>query len=218
MTRGSNAANPPITEVAPYPGHDPDRKASVLEHWTLLDVDLEVGGNRAQVDKRLAAGKALGIGAGFAHVEHQRIAGVPVREREILVGQLAEQRRRAEIGLAKPRALLAAKRNRAKRPSGCRALATHANCAEEAGNDPREAIVIAALWDRIGVRAGDDAGKGRVAPGHRHPKVAGRVVGRIYPLGRGRPLEKGEYSGLHVAIRRARNTAAITAQGPNMRE
>jgi hypothetical protein len=82
----------------------------------LLDVQLEKGADGARLDERLAGRDPLHVGAGLFHVFGERAAAVAVPALEVAPGELAEQRIRAEIGLAEPGAFLAAQPEHRQRP------------------------------------------------------------------------------------------------------
>ena len=111
-------------------GDDADGHLGLVERRSLLDVEFDEGGDAREVDQRAAQREPRRFGPGLAHVEGERKAGVAVLEREIGLGQPAEQCRGTEVGLAEPRALLGPQRQhdvvaqRSPGASSCRRRAT----------------------------------------------------------------------------------------------
>ena len=99
-----------MAHVAAHARDDPDRQVARDQHRPLLDVQLDPGRQTFRVEQRFASCDAVDVGAHRAHAIGEAFVAVRAARGEIGLGQAAEQSRRAQIGFAEARALLAAQR------------------------------------------------------------------------------------------------------------
>src|SRR5262245_18141498 len=128
---------------------------------------------------------------------------------EIFAGELAEHRAGAHIGLAEPRALLAAEAEHPDRPGWLRAGSPEVDEAQQAGDDAGESVEVAALRDGVQMRADIDRGA-RCFVGKTNNEVLCRIAGGRQSFALRKPLDEVERGafGRNVAFARDAFTIA----------
>ena len=94
---------------------------------------------------------------------------------EICASEFAKQRAGAHVGLAKPRALLAAQAEHRDGPARPGAFAPEVDEAQQTGDDARESVEVAALRDGVQMRPDVHHGVGCFV-GKAEDKVLRRVA------------------------------------------
>src|SRR5215467_6651660 len=178
------------------------------QHRPLFDVQLEVGSRAVDVKEALTAAHALHLHTGTRHRFGKRARIVAMTQIEIFVGELAEQRAGAHVGLAEPRALLAAQAEHPHRPGRPRALAPEVDQAQQAGDDASESVEVATLRDGVQMRADINCGA-RWFVGKVDNEVLGWIACGRQSFALRKPLEEVERGGFCRTVAFARDAFTI---------
>ena len=185
MARLAAAQHLLVADVAAQPGDHGYGEIARNHHRPLLDVKLDIGGDRGGIEEPFAGFDALHLGAGLVHVFAERLSGIAAGQRQIVGGELAEQRVRPQIALAEPRALLAAQRHRADGALGGDPGPLHADQHQQACKHAGGAVVVAAPGHRIEMGAADHHRRVLIAAGQLDDQVGRLVEPARQPLGPG---------------------------------
>ena len=104
-----------VPYIAAYARHDCQRQLTRNHNGPLLDVQLKVGADLFQVEQMLLRANCIHIGTHLGHAFRQGLPGGALFQIQVIRCELAEERARADIGLAKPRAFFSAKTDHPQR-------------------------------------------------------------------------------------------------------
>src|SRR5262245_37557587 len=127
---------------------------------------------------------------------------------EIFAGELAEHRAGAHIGLAEPRALLAAEAEHPDRPGQLRAGAPEVDQAQQAGDDAGESVEVAALRDGVQMRADIDRWARRCV-GEADHEILRRIARGRQSFALRKPFEEVERGAFRRPVAFARDAVTI---------
>jgi hypothetical protein len=169
--RGLAAPDDPVPLDAERAEDDTERQLQRLEHRSLLDVQLEVGGCVRELRPRIERGVEVDAESPD-RLGQRRAVGVLQRTQVVLVGHRAGSGRGAEEGAAEAGALLVGPGDE---PDGQRRLALLGDPAQHlgGGDDVERAVEPAAVGDRVEMPAEDE--RALVGAAQRPPLVAGRI-------------------------------------------
>ena len=137
-------------------------------------------------------------------------------ERQICRRELAPQRTRAHIGLAKPGAFFPTKANHLQRCSQRDAFTPGRQQHQQTGNHTSQAVVITALWHRVQVRAAPDRRGAACVSRVEIDEVASAVRGHIQTFAAHKFFQIGSAGVLALAVTGAGDTHTIKSQRTNV--
>ena len=189
-----------------------------FQHRPLLDMDLDEGGNRLRLQVALAAKERRRVAAGFGQMFPERAAVIRPAHVEGRGVEPAEGGMGADIGAVEPGGFLGPDGHDGDVAAWLKAIHAQARERRESGHNPGGAVEVAALRNRIHMRADDQPRQRAVSARQRHIEVEGRIGLDFEAEALGRAARQAMGKCFALAIGRANDAAPDTGAGGELVE